>query len=329
MLVNLDLSPLIVHARPDLVEAIDNAIAADGGAKYRAALKQLVPATMNELSITEDEHREHLGASLVGHGCDRYVQMSFRWVFKAPKSGRMLRLLNRGHMEEARVYAALTAVGADMSFCNTKGAEDSVAGLSAEEARQWGFSQLFGIYSGRCDGAIRNVPGLTGVYVLEVKTHSTSSFNQVKSKGVLQAKPRHAKQCHVLAHNIGLDGAIYVAVCKETDELYIEYLPLDAVTAKTLYTHTVTKAVFDTAPIHRFTNVPTNWRCRICDAKHVCWGSEPSVKNCRSCAHSRVSSVSGDWVCGKDETDTFIHADTIRVGCDYWFPLFSYEAVQQ
>src|SRR5688572_4793950 len=58
--------------------------------------------------------RWHLGASIIGHECSRYLWFSFRWCARdegeATKRdanshanlGRKLRLFNRGHREEAR-----------------------------------------------------------------------------------------------------------------------------------------------------------------------------------------------------------------------------------
>ena len=49
-------------------------------------------------------HREHLGASLIGAECDRYLWQSFRWVALPQFEGRILRLFDTGTREEARVF---------------------------------------------------------------------------------------------------------------------------------------------------------------------------------------------------------------------------------
>jgi len=44
-----------------------------------------------------DFRRAHLGASLVGHSCTRFLFYSYRWVAPPRFPGRMLRLFDRGH----------------------------------------------------------------------------------------------------------------------------------------------------------------------------------------------------------------------------------------
>lgn len=69
-----------------------------------------------------EPHRWHLGASLIGHACSRYLWYVFRWVGVMRTSGdtiteqrenlaRMQRLFNRGHREEERYIEYLKAIG--------------------------------------------------------------------------------------------------------------------------------------------------------------------------------------------------------------------------
>jgi len=47
-------------------------------------------------------HRSHLGASLIGRECKRYLWYVFRWCLHEKTTGRQQRLFNHGHREEAR-----------------------------------------------------------------------------------------------------------------------------------------------------------------------------------------------------------------------------------
>ena len=58
--------------------------------------------------------RPHLGASLLGHPCDRWLWLSFRWAVIEQFSGRILRLFDRGKREEEFVIRNLRAVGVDV-----------------------------------------------------------------------------------------------------------------------------------------------------------------------------------------------------------------------
>lgn len=55
--------------------------------------------------------REYLGASSLGHECQRYPALSFRLARSKPKDGRVARLLQTGHREEPRLLADLRAIG--------------------------------------------------------------------------------------------------------------------------------------------------------------------------------------------------------------------------
>ena len=49
----------------------------------------------------QEAPRAHLGASLLGHPCDRYLWLMFRWAVIEKFDGRILRLFQRGQREEA------------------------------------------------------------------------------------------------------------------------------------------------------------------------------------------------------------------------------------
>lgn len=44
----------------------------------------------------ESGHRPHLGASLIGHHCERYLWLVFRWAKAKKFAGRMYRLFGTG-----------------------------------------------------------------------------------------------------------------------------------------------------------------------------------------------------------------------------------------
>ena len=59
-----------------------------------------------------DDHRTHLGASIIGKECSREAWYIFRWVKFAAFDGRMLRLFDRGKKEKLilLIYCELSAV---------------------------------------------------------------------------------------------------------------------------------------------------------------------------------------------------------------------------
>ena len=67
----------------------------------------------------EEAPRPHLGASLLGHPCERWLWLSFRWAVRERFSGRMLRLFNRGQREEGSIVKNLRRIGIEIhSTCN-------------------------------------------------------------------------------------------------------------------------------------------------------------------------------------------------------------------
>lgn len=71
-------------------------------------------------------HRWHLGASLIGHECKRYLWYVYRWCFRetgtdAANHARKQRLFNRGHREEARYIEWLEGIGCEVHYENRQG----------------------------------------------------------------------------------------------------------------------------------------------------------------------------------------------------------------
>src|ERR1700676_4957009 len=55
------------------------------------------------LANAEDGFRSHLGWSVIGHSCMRYLWYHFRWFKRETHSARMLKLFAEGHREEIKI----------------------------------------------------------------------------------------------------------------------------------------------------------------------------------------------------------------------------------
>ena len=81
-----------------------------------------IPEPINSIANLVDEHhadqpdepRLHLGGSTLGHPCDRWLWLSFRWAVREKFPGRIRRLFRRGRNEEEIVVADLKAIGLDI-----------------------------------------------------------------------------------------------------------------------------------------------------------------------------------------------------------------------
>jgi len=226
--------------------------------------------------------RGHLGASLIGHHCDRYIWLSFRKAFKTEFPGRVLRLFRRGHLEEPQVYADLAAIGYNVITHNP------VTG------KQLAFTE--GHFAGSCDGIITNLAQDSTPTLLEIKTHSRKSFEDVKAKGVEKSKPQHYAQMQVYCRAMQCPQALYFAVNKDTDEIYTEIVQHDDATSSKLFAK-AQAIIADASPPPRCTENPTWYLCKFCDAHTVCHETKLTTElHCRTCAHS-TPTPDGAWHC--------------------------------
>jgi hypothetical protein len=273
-----------VYVAHKTMAAIDAAIEADQGEKYRYWLGRVLPHIGDIYRQGESRFRGHLGASVLGIECGRAIWYSFRWFSWKAFGGRMLRLFNRGHMEEARFIACLLTIGMDIR-------------QQDEHGRQFKISFAGGHGGGSGDGYALGCPDLdVGVScLLEFKTHNEKSFEGVKGEGVRVSKFEHFVQANTYMHKMGFSCCLYGAVNKNTDEIYMELLMYDKELAEKMIDRGET-IVFMKEPPKKISESLGFFKCKFCDHFGVCkMGHEPEL-NCRTCANSEPLQ-SGDWVC--------------------------------
>ena len=266
----------------------------------------IIPEPMNTIQALIDaahekaaeDSRPHLGVSTLGHPCDRWLWLSFRWAVKEQFEGRMLRLFRRGQMEEATIVSDLRRIGIDVT-------------ATGEHQSRVSFGSHV---SGSVDGIVSNLPNAPKTKaVLECKTHSDKSFKELVDKGLEKSKPMHWVQCQVYMLGMKLDRALYYAVNKNTDHIYTEWLKLDKELAQKYVDRGKRIALDDRMPPPVSTD-PTWYECRFCAAHSFCHKQEPTkYANCRTCAHSTAKEDS-TWRCEKHQADG-IPVEFQRKGC--------------
>lgn len=239
----------------------------------------------------DDGFRPHLGASLIGKDCERALWYDFRWTTRVRHEGRLLRLFETGQLEEVRLVRNLRRTGA------------TVLELDPETGRQFRVRALGGHFGGSLDGvALHLLEAPRTWHVLEFKTHSARSFADLVAKRVQASKPQHHAQMQIYMHLSGLTRALYLAVCKNTDELYVERVAHDAVLAQALLDKAARVISADSAP-PRLSEDPSWYQCRLCDHAALCHGGEQGAPaaaiHCRSCLHS--SPIEGGWHCARHD----------------------------
>lgn len=247
--------------------------------------------------------RLHLGASEIGKECERQIWYNFRWTLDNEFEGRILRLFETGKLEENRLVNDLASVGVEFQAFNMK------------TGRQWGVKAFGGHFSGSLDGLCLGIIEAPKTWhVAEFKTHSEKSFAKLKKEGVKSAKPEHWHQMNVymgLSHEQtefpATERAVYMAVNKNTDELYLERVHFDV--AEFLKTkEKAARIIFTDIPPPRISSKPDFYLCRFCNFNTICHaGRDAPVaatqipkKSCRTCLHSTPRD-DGTWTCARWE----------------------------
>jgi hypothetical protein len=247
--------------------------------------------------------RPHLGASLIGHACERFLWLTFRWVEDKKFPGRLLRLFETGQLEEARLVANLRRIGVEVHEV------DPLTG------NQWRVSAVGGHFGGSMDGVGHGIPEAPKAWhVLEFKTHNDKSFKELVKDGVAKAKPQHHAQMITYMGLADLERALYMAKNKNDDSLYTERVEFDLVEFRRLIERAA-RVITASEPPLRCSNDPSWWVCKMCDYHAHCHGNAVPLVNCRTCAHS-TPELDGDarWTCRHHGSDLAI--DMQRQGCE-------------
>lgn len=247
-----------------------------------------------------DGYREHMGASLIGGRCDRALWYSFRWATRARHTGRLLRLFETGNMAEARFVSDLRRIGV------------TVLDVDPETGRQWNLRDETGHFGGSMDAVAQGFPEAPKAWhVCEFKTHNDKSFRKLQADGVEKSKPLHFAQMQAYMHLAGIERAFYLAVNKDTDELYQERVRYDGEAGLRLVAR-AQRIIASAVPPARISTDPAWHECRFCDHHAACHGDAVPERHCRSCLHSTPAD-GGEWTCERHKHR--LDAETQRQGC--------------
>lgn len=257
-------------------------------------------------SGADRDRRGHLGASFLGRECRRALWYAFRWCITEAHDGRILRLFRRGQLEEAQFAADLRAAGCEVITHD-------------EHGRQYSFSDVGGHVGGSMDGAVLGlVEAPKTWHVAEFKTHGEKSFKNLLNDGVQKSKPEHWSQCQLYMHWSGMERAYYLAVNKNTDELYAERIYYDKAAAEALVEKG--RAIVTAAePLERVNEDPAFYLCKFCSARAVCHERRLPEPSCRTCVHA-TPEIDGEarWSCAYPKAPRpSLTVEEQRAGCDH------------
>ena len=231
----------------------------------------------------ESNFRYHLGASVIGSWCDREIWYGYRWFREVKHEPRIVRLFGRGHKEEIVVLKYLRDAG--ISVFET-----------SPDGHQFRLTALGGHFGGSLDGILSDLPDLDCAALFECKTCNEKSFKGlIKSQSVRKDKPEHYVQMQLYMKAYGLKYALYIAVSKNNDDWYWEYVAADDYTSDN-YTQRAANIIASDKPPQKGNNNPGWYQCKWCDYHEICHGGARFAINCRTCAHSNPGS-DGRWHC--------------------------------
>lgn len=283
-------------------------------------------------SKSTKKFRRHLGGSVIGNECLRALWYGFRWAKVIKHSGQKLRLFNRGHREEEILIDYLRGIGFDVQdfqkkvliyhpesdfyWIDTKfdggdGLAEDVTGHPKHEAiakgrglnlspEQFRVSACNGHFGGSLDGIVSAPEGIPLNYqmILELKTVNHKYFTPLFKKSVKEVFPAYFAQMCVYGKLIGLRHALFVAVNKQNDEIYIEIVKLDWNHGEELLKKAEEVITAETPP-KKIGKRSSFFKCKMCNYSNLCWGvaeSATTIKNCRCCNRAKPVE-NGQWYC--------------------------------
>lgn len=247
---------------------------------HRPTIAERVNAAIDAALIAEREAtapRTYLGASRLGHACERALQFEFAGAPKdegADFGGQTLRIFEIGHQLEDLAIRWLRAAGLDLY--TRKG--------NRPDGEQFGFSVAGGRIRGHVDGIIADAPAALGLHIpalWECKTMNAKNWRACVKDGVAVAKPVYAAQIALYqaymegtVPGISANPALFTAINKDTAELYHELVPFDAGLAQRMSDRGV-RILQATDAGELLPRIATNrdfFECRFCSWAARCWG---------------------------------------------------------
>jgi len=230
-------------------------------------------------------YHSHLGASQIGHPCERKLWYDFRHVKKLTYNGRVLRLFKTGNIEERRILRELKEIGIEF-----KPTPHGRQHHFIDSENRW--------FSGSTDGIARGFPENPDEWhIVEIKTANEQNFRGIRANGVIVEKPEHYAQMQCYMGWSGIHRAAYIVVNKNTDNILIDFLEFEPEIFEKLRARAA-RVVNARSPPKR---TMTFNGCLFCPYSEFCTGAvklEDINRNCRTCIHWRCDTRS-DSTCAR------------------------------
>lgn len=228
------------------------------------------------IAAQTEEPRRYLGASSIGHECERAVQFELLAAMdevEKPQPGpRIRRIFDRGNVYEKRARRWLKDAGFIFGFINCK--KDDKGNLIFNY-----FEDFDGIHKGHADGVVTGWKGKDDCPIAlpalwECKCLADKYWRKLRDEGLKKYSQTYYWQAQIYMHYLGLDRCLYTAVNAndlEVLHLLVEIDP-DAVRMARSRVERVINATKLGELVPRCTADPNYYICKsMCDFRAACW----------------------------------------------------------
>lgn len=225
--------------------------------------------------------------SAVANECSRAIWYGLRWAAPPEElTGQKQRRFGTGHREEERLLNDLEAAGVTVERTDPATGQQ----FRVELANGW----LRGKIDGRAIGLLEAPKAM---HVVECKSHNDRSFKEVVKKKLREGKPDHYAQIQLYMHAQGLSRGLYLAVNKNTDELYAERVEYDPAYCLQLEAKVARVVAANDAPprLHDDPRSKAAFACQWCPALTLCHEGTWARVNCRTCLSAEFRDGAEVW----------------------------------
>jgi len=237
--------------------------------------------------VAEDWRRDHLGGSQIGKECWREIWYGFRWALRPALEGRILRLFDHGHWEEARAARDINRVpGVELTTRDEDGGQFQM--------------DAPGHLGGSLDGKLLGYPGAPKtLHLWDHKTANEKQFKAFMTKGLKLWKPVYWAQGQVYMHWSKIKRAVFTVENKNDDSWGEDRFAYERDSAQRLERKGLEISLADRPP-PKAQEDPAKWGpCKWCDFKPICHEGkiEKLERSCRTCTYV-TAKEDGTWECG-------------------------------
>lgn len=235
-----------------------------------AAASDAINAKINEALQRKNQNqdrRDYVGASGVGHECARSTQFEFAGSKREKPWGDLtLRKFDFGHMGEELARAWFQDAGFNL------------ISTSARTGKAIGFSQLEGRFRGHVDGVFTAGPEIEGVgypCLWECKSVGSKTYKAIEKDGLKKARPSYYAQVAIYAAYLELTDhpTIFTVTNLDTGEQLHLTIPFDADEAQRMTDKAVSivKSTEVGELLPRPFADPEFYICKGCAFSERCW----------------------------------------------------------